>query len=96
MVKVPYSGKLSREKTIANLKKIRFFAEKTFADCSLLLCQRMPRPKFCGENFRIEPQNREIRKSFSLESFLLYGNLQFFYSVAKVAELWKLSSILSA
>ena len=29
------------------------FAEKTFADCSLLPCQRTPRPKFCGENFRV-------------------------------------------
>ena len=29
------------------------FAEKTFTDCSLLQHQRTPRPKFCGENFRI-------------------------------------------
>ena len=30
--------------------KNMIFAEKTFVDCSLLPCQRMPRLKFCGEN----------------------------------------------
>ena len=44
---IPYSGKLSREKTFVNWWKLRFFtkktfAEKTFTDCSFLLCQWMP------------------------------------------------------
>ena len=45
------------------------FAEKTFADYSLLPRQRTPRPKFCRENFRKLPQNREIRKSFLPRKF---------------------------
>ena len=34
---IPYSMKLSREKTFMNWWKIRFFSEKTFVDCSILL-----------------------------------------------------------
>ena len=45
---IPYSRKLSREKTFA---KNTLFAEKTFTDCSLLQRQRCHAPKFCAENF---------------------------------------------
>ena len=70
MVQLPYSGKLSREKTFA---KNTIFAERTFADCSLLPRQRTPRSKFRGENFRVQPKLTKFAKVFSLESFPLYG-----------------------
>ena len=52
---LPYSGKLSRE--------------KTFADCLLLPRQRTPCPKIRGENFCVQPQNHEIHESFLPRKF---------------------------
>ena len=69
---IPYSGKLSREKTFANWWKYDF-AEKTFVDCSLLQRQRMSCPKFRGENFAYSYKTAKFAKVFSLESFSLYG-----------------------
>ena len=46
---IPFSGKLSKEKTGENT----IFVEKTVTDCSLLQRQRMPRPKLRRENFRV-------------------------------------------
>ena len=51
------------------LVKIQFSQRKTFAGCSLLPHQRTPRPKFRGENFRVQPQNREICESFLPQKF---------------------------
>ena len=34
-----------RRRKLSRIGENTIFAEKTFADCSLLLCQRMPRPK---------------------------------------------------
>ena len=44
---------LSREKTFCEFVKNTIFTEKTCVDCSLLPCQRIPHPKFCGENIRV-------------------------------------------
>ena len=52
------------------------FAEKTFADCSLLQCQRMPHPKFRKEIFAYSHKTAKIAKVFSLKSFPLYGIYQ--------------------
>ena len=45
------------------------FVAKTFANCSLLPCQRVPRPKFCRENFCKKAQNHEIHKRFLPRKF---------------------------
>ena len=55
------------------LVKKTIFAEKTFADCLLVSCQRCHTPKFCRENFLKWPQNHKFAKVFYLESFPLYG-----------------------
>ena len=71
---IPYSGKLSREKTFARIGGNTIFAEKTCADCSLLQRQRTSRPKFRGENFAYSHKTAKFAKVFPLESFPLYGN----------------------
>ena len=45
------------------------FAEKTFADCSLLPCKRMPHPKFHGQNFHVLATKPQIRESFLPRKF---------------------------
>ena len=67
-----YSGKLSREK----FRKLVIFVEKTFVDCSLLLRQRTPCPKFHNfteKTFATSHKSAKFAKGFSLESFPLYG-----------------------
>ena len=51
--------------------KSTIFAEKTLADCLLLPCQGCYAPKFCGENFRKQPQNCEIYKSYPSQAEVL-------------------------
>ena len=51
------------------LMKSMTFAEKTFADCWLLPCQRTPHPKFYGENVHEQPQDCKIRKRFLPRNF---------------------------
>ena len=48
-------------------------AEKTFMDCSLLLCQRTPRPNFVEKTFTYGHKSSKFVKVFSLKSFPLYG-----------------------
>ena len=48
------------------------FTEKTFADCSLLQCQRCHSPKFCGENLQIATKPWNLQK-FSPSIFPLYS-----------------------
>ena len=43
--KLPYTGKLLRQKNFRESVKNTIFAEKTFGDCSLSLRQRMPCPQ---------------------------------------------------
>ena len=47
------------------------FVEKTFMDCSLLSCQRTPRPKFAEKIFAYSDKTAKFAKVFSLESFPL-------------------------
>ena len=42
-----------RGRKLLRIGKNTIFTEKTFTDCSLLQCQRMPRPKCRRENFRV-------------------------------------------
>ena len=49
------------------LVKSTIFVEKTFADCSRAKGRHAP--KFCGENFREQPQNCEIRESLLPRTF---------------------------
>ena len=83
---IPYSGKLLREKIFVNcMVKNMLFAEKTSVDCSLLLSQMTPRPKFCGDNFCYSHKTTKFIKVFSLKSFPLYGSSHvsdFSYSIA--------------
>ena len=70
---IPYSGKLSREKTFANWWK----KEKTFADCSRLPRQRTPSPKISRRKLsRIATKPRNSCESFLLRkfNFPLYGS----------------------
>ena len=58
------------------LRKNTIFVEKTFADCSLLLRQRMPcLPNFMEKTFANHHKTTKFAKVFSLESFPLYGML---------------------
>ena len=60
------------------------FADKTFADCSLLPRQRMPRTKFFGKKtFAYSHKTAKFAKVFSLESFPLYST--FFQVVANTS-----------
>jgi len=69
-----YSGKLLREKTFANWLKNTIFAEKTFTDCSLLPCRKVPSPQnFTAKTFVDSHKTAKFAKVFSLESFPLYG-----------------------
>ena len=69
------------------------FVDKTFVDCSFLPRQRTPRPKFHGENFRVQPQNREIRKSFLPRKVFRYTVSFFLYTVyhledCEISKVW--------
>ena len=48
--------------------KTTFFTEKTFVDCPLLPCQRMPRPNFAEKTFMYSHKTAKFAKVFSLES----------------------------
>jgi len=47
--------------------------QKTFTDCSLLPCQRTPRPKFSRRKLRKRHKTVKFMKGFSLKSFPLYS-----------------------
>ena len=62
---IPYSGKLLREKTFVNcMVKNAIFTEKTSVDCSLLLSQMTPHPKF-----RYSHKTTKFIKSFLPQKF---------------------------
>ena len=62
-VLVPYSGKLSREKTL-------FFTVRTIRESFLR--------KFCGHTYIIIGRTQAIRESFLCEIFVLYRNAKLF------------------
>ena len=51
-LKLPYSRKLSREKTFANWWKISFLRRKLLLIACLCCAKECYAPRFCGENFR--------------------------------------------
>ena len=73
VMELPYSGKLSREKTFANWWKIRFCGENFHG----LLAFPVPRdatpPNFAEKTFANSLKTAKFAKVFSLESFPLYG-----------------------
>ena len=72
-MEVPNTDTVWREtfegENFRELVKNTTFAKKTYADCSLLLHQHMPPPKFRGENFHEQPHNCEICESFLSQTF---------------------------
>ena len=67
-----YSRKLSQEKTFANWWKVRFFAEKTFTDHSLVPPNKAMPPNFTDKTFVNGHKPRNSQKFFSLEGFQLF------------------------
>ena len=65
IAELPYSGKLSREKTFADRWKIRFSRRKLSRIACFCHAKGHHAPKFRGENSRIAT-NRKIRESFPL------------------------------
>ena len=65
------------------LEKSTVFTEKTFTDCLLVPCPKMPRSQiyFAEKTFANSHKTMKFAKVFSLESFLLYGIP--FYSFCK-------------
>ena len=71
VAEIPYSGKLSREKTFANW---RFSRRKLSWIARLCRTKGRHALKFRGENFRANShKTAKFAKVFSLESFPLYG-----------------------
>ena len=66
---IPYSGKLSREKTFADWWNIRFSRRKLSRIARFCCAKGRHTPNIGGVNFRESPQN--------LKSFPLYGNMNF-------------------
>ena len=72
--------------------KNTIFAKKTFTYCLLLLCKRMPCPKFCGENFC---KYAKFTQVFSLESFPLAAcrlYLSYIYMRVCATLIWSLAT----
>jgi len=73
---IPYSGKLSREKTFANFVVLwlfmKVFSAKFGCVAPLVLQKRAIRESFLSENCSFH----QFAKVFSLESFPLYGRSQ--------------------
>ena len=57
-------AKKFQERKLSRIDEKYDFRGETLAYCSLLPRQGCYAPKFCGENFREQPQNREIRESY--------------------------------
>ena len=66
---VPYSGKLSREKTFANWWKIHFSRRKRSRIAPFSCANGCHAPKFRRDNFHEQSQNHEIRESFLPRKF---------------------------
>ena len=64
-----------RGRKLSRIGENTIFAEKTFADCSLLQCQRTPHPNFAEKTFTFSHETAKFVNVFSLESFPLYGIL---------------------
>ena len=64
-----------RGRKLSRIGENTIFAEKTFADCSLLQRQKMPRPNFAEKTFAYSHKTAKFTKVFSLTSFPLYGIL---------------------
>ena len=69
---LPYSGILSQEK-ILRTGKNTIFSEKTFADCSLLLCQSMPHSQILHRKLQIATKQWNSQKFSPKKSFPLYS-----------------------
>ena len=65
---LPYSGKLSRKKTLV---ENAIFANKTFLNCSLVLPKNSTLPNFV-KTFTNSHKTLKFAKVFSLESFPQY------------------------
>ena len=61
---------------MCKLVKNTIFAEKTFADCSLLQPKVATPPNFAEKTFANSHKIAKFAKVFSLESFPLYGSYQ--------------------
>ena len=66
---VPYSGKLSRDKTFTNLWTIRFRGENFCGFTTDRILCKVGHTHFRGENFHEWHQIREIRESFLPRNF---------------------------
>ena len=70
---VPYSGKLSREKTFMNWWKIRFSQTKLLRIVRLCRAKEFHAPNFREKTFANSHKTAKFAKVFSFKSFLLYG-----------------------
>ena len=73
VVLLPYSWKLSREKTFANWLKIQFSRRKLSPIAHFCHAIDATPPNFAMKTFARIATNREIHESFSLESFSQKG-----------------------
>ena len=76
-MRIPYSRKLSRDKTFANQAKNKISRKKLsrFAQCGLRYIEAHVTDKhFADKTFADCHKNAKFAKVFSLESFRLYGS----------------------
>ena len=71
---LPYSGKLSREKTFADWQKIRFSRRKLSWIACLCRAKECHAPNFTEKTFANSHKTTKFAKVFSLESFPLYSS----------------------